>query len=51
METEQILYAWRRMTPERRQEALEYRQKQSLPWHGPPHYVGDSGLYLLTAAC
>jgi putative transposase len=45
------MYSWRRMAPERRREALKYRQRHRLPWHSPPHYVGDSGLYLLTAAC
>jgi putative transposase len=45
------MYRWRRLTPEQRKEVLEHRQRLRLPWHGPPHYVGDSGLYLLSAAC
>ncbi|HVS40099.1 MAG TPA: hypothetical protein VMS17_31360, partial [Gemmataceae bacterium] len=45
------MYHWRRMTPEQRKEALEQRQRHRLPWHGPPHYESDSGLYLISAAC
>src|SRR5207248_11609946 len=50
METDRAMYGWRRMTPERRKAAMEYRQRHHLPWHSLPHYVG-AGLYLLTAAC
>src|SRR5262249_44535072 len=42
---------WRRMTPQERQAALTQRQRNLLPWHGPPHYVGESALYLVSAAC
>jgi putative transposase len=45
------MYRWRRMTAEQRDAALKERQRHRLPWHGPPHYVGASGLYLLSAAC
>jgi putative transposase len=45
------MYRWRRMTPVQRQEALKHRQRHRLPWHGPPHYVGEPGSYLLSAAC
>ena len=45
------VYRWRQMTPKQRQEALKYRRRHDLPWHGPPHYVDESGVYLLTAAC
>jgi putative transposase len=45
------MYRWHRLTPEQRKQLLEHRQRLRLPWHGPPHYVGDSGLYLLSAAC
>src|SRR5437868_4749273 len=45
------MYQWRRMTPEQRRESLEQRQRQRLPWHGPPHYESDSHIYLITAAC
>jgi len=51
MEIDRPTYRWRRLTPEQRKEVLEHRQRLRLPWHGPPHYVGDSVLYLLSAAC
>jgi putative transposase len=51
MNADRPMYRWRRMTPEQRQEALEYRQRHRLPWHGPPHYQDESEVYLITAAC
>jgi|SRR5271154_1070318 len=45
------MYDWRRMSAEQRNEVLEHRQRQRLPWHGPPHYSSDSDYYLITAAC
>jgi putative transposase len=51
MDTDHPMYCWRQMTPEQRKAVLADRQRHHLPWHGPPHYVSDSGLYLLTAAC
>jgi putative transposase len=45
------MYRSRRLTPEQRKAALEYRQKHKRPWHNPPHYASDSGLYMITAAC
>ena len=39
------------MTDEQRAAALAYRQQHRLPWHSPPHYSHESGLYLMTAAC
>jgi putative transposase len=45
------MYRWRHMTPKQRREALDYRRRYELPWHSPPHYSDESGLYLLTAAC
>jgi putative transposase len=51
VEKERSPYRWRSLTPEQRGEVLEYRQRHRLPWHSPPHYAGDSGEYLLTAAC
>lgn len=45
------MYRWRKMTLAQREAALEHRRRHQLPWHGPPHYVGESGLYLITAAC
>jgi putative transposase len=51
MDADRPMYLWRRMTPEQRQAALQERQRHPRPWHGPPHYAGESGLYLITAAC
>ena len=39
------------MSLKQREAALESRRAHHLPWHGPPHYVADSGVYLMTAAC
>jgi putative transposase len=51
MDPDRPMYRWRQMTPQQRQEALEYRQRQRVPWHGPPHYESESEVYLITAAC
>jgi putative transposase len=51
MDPDGMRYRWRRMTPDEREAALCQRCSRHLPWHGPPHYAGESGLYLLTAAC
>src|SRR5690348_13590384 len=51
MNVDRPMYRWRKMTAEQQQAALKYRQENKLPWHGPPHYSGDSELYLITAAC
>src|SRR5262245_59475871 len=51
MDPDRVMYRWRKMTPEQRKEALEYRQRHQLPWHGPPHYESASGVYLISAAC
>lgn len=51
IDPDRLMYQWRRMTPEQREAVLKSRQCQHVPWHGPPHYEDESGLYLLTAAC
>ena len=51
MNDDKAMYRWRRMSPEQRAETLAFRQRQRLPWHGPPHYESDDGLYLISAAC
>lgn len=51
MNTDRKMYRWRTMSEEQRQETLEHRKRQRLPWHSPPHYHADCELYLLTAAC
>jgi putative transposase len=45
------MYRWRKMTPAERQATLEHRRRNRLPWHAPPHYVDDSGLYMISASC
>lgn len=50
MDTHQPYY-WRRLTQEERAKILAERQRYTRPWHGPPHYVSDDGLYLISAAC
>ena len=44
-------YLWRRLSPEKRKEVLEYRQLLKRPWHRPPHYEQGKIFYHLTAAC
>lgn len=44
------MYRWRKLTPEKRRELLDWRIKRDFPWHSPPHHDGP-GQYLLTAAC
>jgi putative transposase len=48
---ERGMYRWRRMTERQRAAVLEHRRTHGVPWHSPPHYAGESGLYLMTAAC
>jgi putative transposase len=45
------MYHWREMTPDDRKAVLEHRRRNRLPWHSPPHYVDDSGLYMISTAC
>lgn len=45
------MYRWRRMTEEQRVAVMEYRRSHRLPWHSPPHYSSETGVYLMTAAC
>jgi putative transposase len=39
------------MSAAERDEVLRTRQSRQLPWHSPPHYSHEAGLYHLTAAC
>jgi putative transposase len=46
------MYEWRTMTVKERSEAIERRQGQRVPWHGPPHWGGeDGGAFHMSAAC
>ena len=44
------MYNWRKMTPEQRDYVLELRKLERRPWHGPPHRIGETTLYHVTAA-
>jgi putative transposase len=45
-----MLYEYRKMTPEEREQVLRQRRERGYPLHAPPHPVRDEGRYLLTAA-
>ncbi len=45
------VYRWRQMSAAERDEVLQARRKQRLPWHSPPHYESDNAYYMITAAC
>ena len=49
--SQQAMYRWRHLSEAQRLELLSYRRSQQLPWHSPPHYGSESGVYLITAAC
>src|SRR5215472_15119421 len=49
--TDRPMYRWRSMTDEQRDQVRKHRRENALPRHSPPHYRGETGLYLLTAAC
>ena len=44
-------YLWRKLTPEKRQAILQYRQWLNRPWHRPPHYDQGAIHYHLVGAC
>jgi putative transposase len=48
---DRAMYRWRKMSVQQRADVLQYRQANRLPWHSPPHYSSDTGVYLMTAAC
>ena len=45
------MYEWRTMTKAQCNEILRLRKQCKLPWHSPPHFGLDNGLYHITAAC
>ncbi|MDP8208546.1 MAG: transposase [Candidatus Electryonea clarkiae] len=46
------MYDWRKLTDIEREEILNYRRHNSLPWHTPPHLdLEGEYIYLVTAAC
>src|SRR5262245_56326970 len=51
MDADEARYYWRQFTPVQREAVMTERKRSPRPWHGPPHYTDESGLYLVTAAC
>jgi putative transposase len=51
MDPDRPMYRWRQMPDDERRRVLEYRRRNSLPWHSPPHYCSETDTYLITAAC
>ena len=45
------MYEWRKMTTEQRQHVLQLRKQNHHPWHSPPHRVGKTDYYHISAAC
>ena len=46
------MYAWRKLTPEEKVEALQSRQASHRPWHSPPHqFPPGTRRFFITAAC
>lgn len=45
------MYDWRKMTLEQRLETLEQRKQRNFPCHSPPHRIGETNCYHITAAC
>lgn len=45
------MYNWRKMTPDQREDLLQSRKVNRLPWHSPPHHPGNSTQFHITAAC
>jgi len=46
------MYDYRKLRPEQRREAVEYRRLQKRPWHSPPHweFVGQRQ-FIISASC
>ena len=45
------MYEWRKLSPKEREQLLRERKAKRHPWHTPPHRIGTSHFYHLTAAC
>src|SRR5712692_6418876 len=47
-----LMYDYRKMTPEQRREAVEYRRLRKCPWHSPPHWEFAGLLqFMISGAC
>jgi putative transposase len=45
------MYDYRTWTPEQKAAIVVQRQKDSLPWHGPPHFEAPGEYRIVTGAC
>lgn len=41
-------YAYRKMTPEEREEVVRIRKERGYPLHAPPHPIREGGYYFIT---
>ena len=47
----QPAYLWRNLSPTQREDLMDWRKRQGLPWHRPPHRASENTRYHVTAAC
>ena len=45
------MYDYRTWTPEKQISVVAQRQKDGLPWHGPPHFDAPGEYRIVTGAC
>lgn len=43
-------YEYRKLSPQEREEVVNYRRERGYPLHAPPHPFRDAGAYLISAA-
>ena len=43
-------YEYRKLSPQEREETVNYRRERGYPLHAPPHPFRDAGAYLISAA-
>lgn len=48
---DRFYYRWRSMNGSQRNATLDYRRENRRPWHSPPHFDSESGIYLVSATC
>ncbi len=46
-----MMYDYRTWTPEKQIAVVAQRQKDGLPWHGPPHFDAPGEYRIVTGAC
>ena len=45
-----VPYGYRKLSPEEREEVVNFRRERGYPLHAPPHPFREAGAYLITAA-